>query len=256
MKLSGLIHKVSPYTHSKISQLHYRKKLEGVTLESEPELLIIPELVKPGATVFDIGANFGLHTRFMSEAVGDTGQVHSFEPTITMYDVLSNNVESLNLDNVATNQLALSDQDSELEFFVPIRKDGSPNYYESSLVEPEDIDSADYMTYIVDTTTLDSYCEKNQIEKVDYLKIDVEGHEIAVLKGAEKLLRTSKPAIFLEVNEPLDDGAHGTAVKDLVHSLDYEVHTFDGREITPWHARYDDVNFLLLPRDSSLELPR
>ncbi|MEM7699947.1 MAG: FkbM family methyltransferase, partial [Verrucomicrobiota bacterium] len=195
MTVKGLISALPDGARRKIQKLHFCRKLQQAQIDDEVELAIIPRLIEPGMTAFDIGANFGLYTRFLSTATGPTGRVFSFEPTLDMFEVLTNNTIALELDNVVTSQLALSEGQKELTFYIPKRDDGTLNYYEASL--ERDTIGSEHETVVVMTTSLDQFCEDGDITSVDFIKIDVEGHELAVLEGARKVIKRDRPPIFL-----------------------------------------------------------
>ena len=80
-------------------------------LEREKELGILNQFIKPGDTVLDIGANFGVYTHEFSKLVGSEGKVYSFEPIPETYGRLCYCVDKLNLNNVEVFDVALSDRD-------------------------------------------------------------------------------------------------------------------------------------------------
>ena len=146
------------------------------------------------------------------------------------------------------NQVALSSEAGEAEIFIPRRLDGSLNHYEASL-RPADEGNGDETGEVVQKVavkTIDGFCEDSGIEQIDFIKCDVEGHELAVLAGGERILRACLPPILLEVNEPLDDGAHGSRVREKVESLGYAIHTYSKGEVSPWKPGERRVNYLLL----------
>lgn len=245
MTVKGIIASLPPYPRNQIQQLHFRKKLQQATVQTEPELEVITQLVKPGQSVLDVGANFGLYTKFLSEAVGSEGHVYAFEPTFDMYKVLRYNVESLAMRNTNVFQMACSESVSELNFYIPKRPDGTLNYYEASL-EKNTIAGA-FEECRVPATSLDRFCAAHVLGKVDFIKCDVEGHEIAVLKGATKILTDHRPKIFLEVNESLTDGGHGSAVRSIIEEHRYSIHVFEQGAIRPWSPEMNRVNYILLP---------
>ncbi|MEC5126228.1 FkbM family methyltransferase [Verrucomicrobiales bacterium BCK34] len=245
MTIKGIIACLPSYPRNQIQQLHFRKKLQNATVESEPELAVIKELVSPGQSVLDVGANFGLYTKFLSEAAGPEGHVYAFEPTFDMFRVLRNNVESLQFLNTNAFQMACSGNVAELDFYIPKRPDGTLNYYEASL-EKDTIEGA-FEVCRVPATSLDRFCAAHVIGKVDFIKIDVEGHEIAVLEGAEEILTRDRPKIFIEINESLTDGNHGTKVRHIIERHNYSIHVFDNGRITPWTPEQKRVNYILLP---------
>ncbi len=235
----------------RLRRRHYRRKLKLARVTDEPDLAVVGLLTKPGDTVFDIGANFGLFTRFLSESVGGQGRVYSFEPTDDMHRVLGNNCASLGLANAEPLRLALSDRSGVARMAIPVREDGSLNHYEASIVaESGDEGEAD-RSVSVETCTLDDFCESRGVERVDFIKCDVEGHEIEVLEGARRTISMHRPPMLIEVNEPLDAGGHGSRVLDLVTSLGYQVHTLHGGDIRPWAPGEQAVNYVLMPRGGS-----
>jgi FkbM family methyltransferase len=231
---------------SRIRDSHYLTKLRTATLSDEVDLQVIDLLVNPGDAVMDIGANFGLFTRFLSEKTGPEGSVHSFEPTVTMSRVLNHNVNSLALGNVTTSPLALSDKNGSAQIRVPVHGNRTPNYYEASLCISPDTAIGEVDT--VQTTTLDAYCEANAVHNLTFIKCDVEGHEIAVLKGARRTLEIFRPAILLEINEPLHEPGHGTDARQMIESLHYDIHVFENGAIRRWRNDETFVNYVLLPR--------
>ncbi len=243
--LKSIVYRLPQGWQRGLRNWHYFRKLSAAKLEDEAELGVVPLLVKPGNTVMDIGANFGLFTRFLSEAVGDGGQVFSFEPTQDMFEVLSHNVKRSGFSNVKCCNVALSDESGEAEIYIPRRPDGTLNHYEACLRPVNG--SSDNVANRVQVLPVDQFCEDSGIERVDFIKCDVEGHEIAVLKGAEQLISSCHPAILLEVNEPLCDGGHGSRVRELVESFGYTIHIYENGKVSPWQPEQVRVNYLLLP---------
>ncbi|MCB1205179.1 MAG: FkbM family methyltransferase [Verrucomicrobiae bacterium] len=225
---------------------HYRRKLQLARLTDEPDLAAIALLTKPGDTVLDIGANFGLFTRFLSESVGNEGTVYSFEPTGDMFTVLENNCRSLGLKNAKPFRTALSDHSGISEMLIPVREDGTLNHYEASL-EPVQSAASGGKTVRVETSTLDEFCSHHGVDRVDFIKCDVEGHELEVLEGARGTLLHHRPTMLIEVNAPLDAGGHGSHVLEKVRELGYDIHTVKGNELRPWQPGEVCVNYVLRP---------
>jgi len=134
-------------------------------------------------TVFDCGAKTGYFTLLFSELC-EIGEVHAFEPTST-FEMLTNNVNHYNLKNVILNNLALGETSGEIE----------DNIYRIWGQDPE--------KQVYNFTTIDEYCEKNNITKLDLMKIDVDSYDFELLKGASNILKTLKPIITVELNHAL-----------------------------------------------------
>jgi len=149
-------------------------------------------LIRWGGTVIDVGANIGIWAIGAARRVGPRGTVHAFEPLETNFSRLIPNIELNRISNIVPQRLALMDHAGSLKFFP------SPN--KNSGVGRVVTDEWQGPHCTVDAVTLDAYCERHGITSVDLLKLDVEGAEYFVLKGASKLLGSKKPpTIIFEV---------------------------------------------------------
>lgn len=226
---------------------HYARKLSEATLEDESDLRVLPQFVKPGMTVLDIGANFGLYTRFLSEQVGPAGKVFSFEPISDSFEVLENNVTGLGLENVSLFRYALSNEEGTAEMRIPKRSDGSLNHYEASLETGEW--QGDYIVDRVEMGTLDQWVEDQGIGKIDFIKCDVEGHEVAVLEGARKTFNESRPIVLIEVNQPLCGDPNGEAVREWFETAGFDLFVLIENEVKRWEEGIVQVNYLMIPSE-------
>lgn len=158
------------------------------------ELIVQKTLVDrlhKGDVFIDVGANVGFYTLLASALVGDTGQVHSFEPTPSTFAVLKENRGERT--NIHLNQLALGEQEGEAtlaDFGLLDSGLNSLHTLEHKGIRSEKI--------TVKITTLDSYCKEKNL-KPTMIKVDVEGMEYEVLQGAVETLRTARPVLILEV---------------------------------------------------------
>lgn len=168
---------------------HYARK--------EKDFNILEKFIFPGNIVIDIGANVGIYTMKLSQLVGYDGQVFAFEPIPVTYDILSNNIKKLGLNNVKTYCKALSEENGFFKMVVPTNQHGVKNYYLSRLVLSSD--SAESESYNVETQRLDEFVEVNEIRDVHFIKCDVEGAELLVMKGAEHTIEIFKPHIMCEI---------------------------------------------------------
>lgn len=161
-----------------------------------------------GMTILDIGAHTGCYSRLFSLLVGEKGKVYSFEPDPWSFAVLSNHLG--NRDNATPIQLALGDTEKNALFFPNARSRADSSLFQRAHSE-EPIE--------VEMTTIDTYCEHQGIDNIDALKIDVEGTEAAVLRGAETLLR-EKPPIWIMVEIfPSALANFGTTAEDVCSLL-------------------------------------
>lgn len=155
----------------------------------------LEELVQPGWTAIDVGANIGYFTLLMAKRVGPQGKVIAFEPLAENFNILQENIKLNRHPNVVAENCALmsSSERVELRSATPgaITWVASVRVKQDSAVESESVEAI----------SLDEYVEKKGIAKVDFLKIDVEGAEESVLDGATKVLERDKPVLLIELHE-------------------------------------------------------
>src|SRR5262249_676416 len=153
-------------------------------------------LVRPGSHVIDVGANFGLYTKFLSELVEETGRVYSVEPVALTYQILVSNLKRLRLHNVEPFNLAISEDEGDAEMQIPRYPSGGENFYDARIVTA--LSSESIRTVKVHSRPLDDLF--GDLRQIDFIKCDVEGHELACLRGATTILRKAKPAWLIEVS--------------------------------------------------------
>jgi len=140
----------------------------------------------PGSVVFDVGANVGAHTLALAERAGSSGRVYAFEPTEYAYGKLLRNLElNPRLQNVVASRVALSDRNAEEEWELRAtwRPDGRHSSYRTR----------------VDVVRLDDWCRREGVARIDLVKLDVDGHEMAVLAGGAGIIEASLPDIVVEI---------------------------------------------------------
>lgn len=152
---------------------------------------IAGSLVGEGDVCIDVGANFGWYTTLFFTRVGEKGAVHSFEPVPATFRELSRNYDLLGKPrNVVINNLALGDKAGTvvLNLF-----EGLPTGHASLSSQGR----SDAATFDCRMITLDSYLEEHNIERVNFVKVDIEGAEMMFLNGAMKLFEQDVPPVFL-----------------------------------------------------------
>ena len=182
-----------------VRRWHYARKLAAAG--PEPEMAYFKYLVPPGSTVLDLGANFGLHSRFLAQAVGPTGRVHAVEPVPGTFDVLKSNVRRLGLDAVRAHHYAVSDRAGTVTMSVPRYQQGGENPYEARVVDATG--SAGGRTVEVPARRLDDLFGNG--DRITFVKCDVEGHELNVLRGAGTIRLGHRPAWLIEVSGDPDE---------------------------------------------------
>jgi FkbM family methyltransferase len=157
----------------------------------EPEFAeLIFLFAKNSENIIDIGANIGWYSlNFNSLEMVKT--IHAFEPIPKTFNYLLKHIELNNSKKIISNNFALSESNGEVEFLWHDGELGA-----SSMVNIRELESINNIK--CKTMKLDDYVEQKNI-KVDFIKCDVEGSELLVFKGAEKVLNDSKPIIFCEM---------------------------------------------------------
>ena len=139
----------------------------------------------------DVGANMGWYTTLLNKLSGPEGEVHAFEPVPRIYEALKKNVALLDdSSNVHINNCALGDAPGKVELHLFA---GLPNGHTSIST----MGRTDFTTVESPIVTLDSYLEEKQIERVDFVKVDIEGAELMFFKGANKLFSQEIPPIWM-----------------------------------------------------------
>lgn len=177
---------------------------EGDWFEQEMEFW--RNQVQPGMTVIDVGANVGVYTFSAAKRVGSTGRVLAVEPFRGCVQCLTETCRVNQMEWVTICAGAASDRNDSLQ----LNLSGSSEL--NRVVQAEDAAPEWGVVEEVPCFTLDSLVEREKLDRVDFLKIDAEGHELQVLTGSEKLLETFAPKILYEnmvsqetVNLPVAD---------------------------------------------------
>ena len=161
----------------------------------ELEAKIMEEKIETGNIVVDIGANIGLHTLNMARIVGNTGQVFAFEPDPSNFEILKKNVKINNYKNIILEQKAVGDKHGRATLY---QSDNPINHR----IFPQ-IERATNQVQ-VELTNLDNYFDSDMIDKINFIKIDVEGMEFGVLKGMKNILKNNKKIKILFEFVPKD----------------------------------------------------
>lgn len=192
-----------------------------LTGDAEPEVQdALAELVKPGQTVYDVGANIGFFTILCSRLVGPTGRVYAFEPIPRNLATLKHNIALNGLTNVVVVEKALSSSTGTAEMFVsPWSAFHSLNVEGASKQENHGPAAGEI---VVETVALDEFVKGEGVRTPDLVKIDVEGAELIVVDGMRETLRCRQPLLLCELHDTKD------AYADFVRSIDYRARVIDG----------------------------
>lgn len=152
----------------------------------------LKKYLNKGDVFIDIGANVGCYSLIASKIVTETGKVYAFEPVNSIYNCLKKNVELNNLKNIVLEKKAIYNKRGVKDLYISL----SDNMGMSSISTP-------VSNYIekVNTITLDEFIRNNKVNKVDFIKIDIEGAELYALQGMTNTIIQNKPVIIVELNE-------------------------------------------------------
>jgi FkbM family methyltransferase len=229
-------------------QDHVSRPLKDGKFETS-EVAFASGFLKPGMTVLDIGAHHGLYTLLASRRVGRTGKVIAFEPSPRERKALRLHLRINSCTNVTVQPLALGDENAE----------GTLHVVESwaagcNSLRPPDV-PAQTSPVQVEVARLDDWLANHQIEKVDFIKLDVEGAELAVLLGATKLLeRRPRPVILAEVQD-IRAAAWHYAAREIVTMLEDRDYTWfqisERGELLEVDTRREafDANIVAIPNE-------
>jgi FkbM family methyltransferase len=229
----------------RIKRIHYLRTVKKFKLKNEKDMLIVKKLVRKGDFVIDVGANIGIYTKFLSDFVGPTGKVISIEPIPETYGYLRNNVQKLNLKNVKTINIALSDKKNSVPFIIP---NGNAGELCTRARLTNDFEKHTESSIQVDTIKLDELIESSA-QKITFIKIDVEGHEYFVLQGARITIRKFNPALLIEVEgEPTEMNSIANKLFSLLNSYSYEPYVFLNNKLSCWYPSVKTYNYFFLQK--------
>jgi FkbM family methyltransferase len=229
-----------------VEQLHldrlYREKSfvvrrRGITFKLNPDDLVqrsiyftsyheaketkeLSKLVRPDWTFFDVGSYFGYYSLLVSHLTGGRATVHAFEPFSSNYELLLEHKRMNGFHNIQAHRLAVSNHGGEVEFQLP-----RPSACQGGGWVIEDAGQAEVpeRTQRVAAVTLDGFAAERAIDRLDFIKVDTEGAEINVLRGAANVIHRFRPGMFIEVN-PEALARYGRQPEELwqtIHDLGY-----------------------------------
>ena len=178
---------------------------------------VVMNEIKKGDVVLDLGANIGYYTLIIAKIVGENGHVFAFEPEPSNFDLLKKNVTVNNYRNVSLEKIVISNKNGNVRLYLSKANTGEHRIYLSNPGKNNFIN--------VEMKTLDEYFKNNSIiDKISFIKMDVEGSEIGAIKGMNSILENKKLTIMLEF-DPRQIQNYGASPEDLLNILDK--HGFD-----------------------------
>ncbi|MDH5722524.1 MAG: FkbM family methyltransferase [Alphaproteobacteria bacterium] len=182
---------------------------------------LLGNYIKPDSVVIDVGAHSGQFAKLFSRMAPE-GQIYAFEPGKYPLSIL-NKVKTLcSLKNVEIVPFGLGAQKQNLTLKTPIKKSGSLGFGLAQI--GENTSGGKFKTEEIGITSLDAFVKEFSLDRLDFIKADIEGFEYEMLRGATETLAKFKPAIMLEVSQIRlqQIGANPDDIWDMLIPLGYK----------------------------------
>ena len=216
----------------------------------ELDTLTVEKLIKKNDFVVDVGAAIGYYTLIFAKAVGKEGKVFAFEPKDDRFKLLEKNISRNNYSNVVLEKKAIMhDEQKSGKFFA--RDDGIAGLrYINDLDDlPESGDSYKHtISTEINSVQLDRYLEKqSKLDKISFMKIDVDGPELHVLEGSRSLLKNKNLKIFMEWDRisAKQSGCEPNKILDIIEENDFMM----------FYPNYKEGKFFEISRKELMEIP-
>ncbi|MCD6011920.1 MAG: FkbM family methyltransferase [Flavipsychrobacter sp.] len=159
---------------------------------------ILSKYIKPNDVVIEAGANIGSETLLIARMLKQ-GRVYAFEPNPYTFDRLKINASINELENISTYDYALGESDTTIQFNI------YPKNFCNSGMSSKYMETSNTRKIDVTQKKLDTFLKENNINKVDFIKMDIQGAEMDMIAGATETIARHKPTIFTEACEPYND---------------------------------------------------
>ncbi len=226
----------------------FKRRIErSIKNLDEPELAIINELILNGTDSIDVGVYRGVHSYQMSKY---SNIVHSFEANPIIFTDLKTYLPKLKK-NIQLYNYALSDKIEKKILKVPVRnynakRSNYEEYYKMGLASVhENNNFENYEKFEIISKKLDEFKFKN---KISFIKIDVEGHEMEVINGSLNLIKKFKPNLMIEIEEKHSKNNLNDSIS-FINSLGYKAFVYDQTELVPFENKQlnKNNNFIFKP---------
>ena len=247
---------VHPY-HWRLSGSFLAHLLKATTQQHHRALApTIARLVPPTAVVFDVGAHAGQYTKLFARAA-HRGRVYAFEPGSYARSILRTVVWLHRLSNVAVVPIALGSEVRLHTLTIPLKSSGSLGFGLSHLGKPSERWRA-VAQEIVALTTVDRVVKTLDLDRLDFIKADIEGWELRLLQGAENTLARFRPRLLLELSGPALAHA-GDRLEDAFAFLaarGYRAFSFEPEASLAPVSECVDGDFWFIPAEARTDGPK
>lgn len=182
---------------------------------------LLEAMAKQSLTIFDIGGNIGWYSLNFSRWAPEA-KIHAFEPIPRTFDYFMRHMAMNGIQNVVANNCAVGDTKEDQEFYWTELETGS-----ASMRNIQDREKINKVTCKM--VTVDDYCAKNNIDRIDFIKCDIEGAELFAFRGARGMLEKSRPMVFSEMLRKWSAkfGYHPNDIIDIFSGIGYRCFAFE-----------------------------
>ncbi len=217
--------------------------------KERPRVRRLAEFIPPNGVVFDVGAHFGYLAKEFARIHDGSCRVYCFEPVSYTHSILKWVMRRHH--NARLEQFALSSEQGRANISIPVKSSGRLGIGLSHLGEES---VWDFITESIRTEKLDDYVASQRLQRLDFIKMDVEGAELLVLRGAEHVLETLHPAVYCEVATDWTErlGYHPDELFAFMESKGYQPHVLGQHGVVSveGYGGADDYLFLWRPSAS------
>jgi FkbM family methyltransferase len=188
---------------------------------------VLRKIMFQGAVVADVGANIGIYSQFLSRCVGPTGMVHSFEPSPDNFRRLS--AATRGLSNVRLTQAVVGERTGECKLYVSDKLNVDHRAYQ--------VDGDSRLAVPTEMVALDDYFKPGQ--RVDLIKMDIQGYELHALRGAQRVLQENQDINLLLEFWPAglkQAGVFWEELVEMLRGLSMNLTLVETHGLVPFHA--------------------
>lgn len=206
-----------------------RRLQRSIKRNDEQEINLVKKFIKSGTDSIDVGVYRGVYSYEMSKY---SEKVHSFEPNPIIFKYINKNLKKF-IKNIHLYNFALSNQNKTINLKIPIRNSNSnkeifEEYYEMGKATIHNENNFEnYENFEIQTKKID---ELNFDNKISFIKIDVEGHELEVIEGAINTIKRDKPVLLVEIEKQYTKKEVAESI-NFINSLGYKSYFFNKKDL-------------------------
>jgi FkbM family methyltransferase len=192
------------------------------------DIYFLKHLVRPGDYCVDIGAHLGYFTLEMSRLAGSKGHVYAIEPMSKFFNTLKKMVENKGVKNITLYQYAMGAETEWVEMGIP-KVDNMKKFAYARVKQ-----SATFMEYVESEQVKNVYGDElfGSLEKVDFIKCDVEGLELSVFRSFLEIIRAHQPIVLCELGDPQER----KRLLELLNPFSYQLYYLQDNKLRPLEA--------------------